>query len=70
MLQNFCELTVANELELTIDNSAFVLEHGQFLYALFSKMGDFISQAARALVEQVLTGKHDCHYLDTEQCSS
>jgi hypothetical protein len=66
MLQNFCELTVANELELAIDNSAFVLEHGQFLYALFVKMGDFISQPARALVEQVLAENHDCHYLDKE----
>ena len=50
----FCELTVANELELAIDSKEFLREHGKNLYDLFVKMQPLLSPAANKTVANVL----------------
>lgn len=50
----FCELTVANELELAIDSSAFLQQHKQSLYALFIEMEPWLSESANKEVQFVL----------------
>ena len=52
--QQFCELTVANELELAIDSNEFLKEHGQGLHNLFIKMKPLLSKAANETVSSVL----------------
>ena len=47
MLNDLCELTAANEIEIAIDNPDFINEHGAGLRALFSKMNPYLSPAAR-----------------------
>ncbi|MEM0910039.1 MAG: DUF6817 domain-containing protein [Pseudomonadota bacterium] len=42
----FCELTVANELELVYSSDSFKFEHGENLYKLFSRMEVFLPNAA------------------------
>lgn len=53
-LREFCELTVANELELANDNESFVNEYGQGLYSLFRAMRPYLSDPANVSVEAVL----------------
>jgi len=53
--QQFCELTVANELELAIDSSEFLKEHGQGLFDLFIKMEPLLSQSANESINSVLS---------------
>ena len=50
----FCELIVANELELAIDNSDFLMEHGQGLLKFFSRMKPLLSKQANDTVKSVL----------------
>lgn len=45
-LNSYCELTVANELEIACENSEFVAEHGEVLRDLFNRMKPFISKCA------------------------
>ena len=45
-LQNFCELTVANELEIAMHNSEFVKKHYSEFSDLFSRMSQYISHPA------------------------
>lgn len=52
--QQFCELTVANELELAIDSNEFLKEHGQGLLNLFIKMKPLLSKPANEAVKRVL----------------
>ena len=52
--QQFCELTVANELELAIDSAEFLKEHGQGLLHLFTKMKPLLSKPANEAVTSVL----------------
>ncbi len=54
MLQYFCELTAANELEIALHNTAFIEQHGACLYDLFQRMTPFLSSAAQQEVERVL----------------
>lgn len=54
--QMFCELTVANELELVYASNEFKQKHGADLYKLFKSMHPFLTEQARqaytdALVE-------------------
>lgn len=55
-LNQFCELTAANELEIANDNQAFINQYGQGLYALFKNMHDHLSSHANLSVETVLGG--------------
>lgn len=52
--QQFCELTVSNELELAIDSIDFIQEHGQGLLNLFLKMKPLLSKPANETVMRVL----------------
>lgn len=51
----FCELTVANELELAMDSTEFLNQHKQSLYQLFSKMEPWLTKPANAAVESILS---------------
>lgn len=53
MLNNFCELTAANEIEIAIDNPAFIKEQGIGLNILFNKMAPYLSVAASNQVADV-----------------
>lgn len=54
MFRDFCELTVANELEIAIDNPGFIQQYGEGLGQLFKKMQPYISQASQIKTEEVL----------------
>lgn len=45
-LRLFCELTVANELEIATDNNEFIEKYGQSLNDLFTRMKPYISAQA------------------------
>lgn len=47
LLRDFCELTVANELELATQSAAFLRKHGE-LRALFQRMQGLVSDACKA----------------------
>ena len=52
--RQFCELTVANELELAIASSEFLQEHGKSLLNLFIKMEPLLSKPANKSINSVL----------------
>jgi len=56
--QQFCELTVANEIELAISSNDFLIEHGQSLFETFIKMEPLLSKPANKSINNVL-GKVD-----------
>jgi Domain of unknown function (DUF6817) len=56
-LSNFCELTVANELEIATDNPEFKNTHGQSLFKLFRKMQPYLSHQANLAIGEVLGEK-------------
>ena len=45
-LHDFCELTVANEIEIAMDNPPFINQYGQSLYSIFKNMSAYISKSA------------------------
>jgi len=45
-LQNFCELTLANELEIAENSETFIKEFGAELWPLFIRMKPYVSSAA------------------------
>jgi hypothetical protein len=45
-LKNFCELTVANELEIAKNSNSFIEEYGTELRSLFMRMKSYLSAAA------------------------
>lgn len=53
MLRNFCELTAANEIEIAVDNSAFLSQHGVELNRLFNQMAQFLSVTAQETTTKV-----------------
>ena len=53
-LHDFCELTVANEIEIAMDNPPFINQYGQSLYSIFRNMSAYISKSACISVERVL----------------
>ena len=55
MLRDFCEITVANELDLALGNPAFARRHAGGLLALFGRMRGLISGAAECAVSEVLS---------------
>ena len=50
----FCELTVANELEIAQGNSEFINSHGDYLMALFSNMQPYLSKLAHSSIQIIL----------------
>jgi hypothetical protein len=53
LLQQLCELTAANEIEIAINNPDFVAQHGSGLLDLFSRMQRFLSPIAQRKVQHV-----------------
>ncbi|NRB41629.1 MAG: hypothetical protein HRU20_24690 [Pseudomonadales bacterium] len=53
-LRDFCELTVANEIEIAMDNPPFIKEHGESLYSTFVTMRQHLSEPANTAVQSVL----------------
>lgn len=51
----FCELTVANELELVYASAAFKKQHGRGLYELFNRMSGYLSDGTKAEYETALS---------------
>ena len=58
-LSNFCELTVANEIEIAMDNPTFINKHGKSLYLTFSNMHPYISESASKAVQLVLGSRNE-----------
>lgn len=54
LLNNLCELTAANEIDIAMQNATFIKQHGNDLYNLFSRMQPFLSVAATRKVNQIL----------------
>jgi len=54
-LRNFCELTVANELEIARDNDEFIQKYYQSLSDLFYRMKPYISDIAKCNIKVILT---------------
>lgn len=54
LLKDFCELTVANELEIAMASSDFVTKHGRGLLKLFTRMAPLLSYGANSAVTRVL----------------
>lgn len=55
----FCELTVANELELVYASKAFKVEHGEGLFGLFESMQGYLSTAAIQAYKLELSPKNN-----------
>jgi hypothetical protein len=53
LLQQLCELSAANETEIAINNSDFVVQHGDELVDLFSRMQGFLSLSAQRKIHHV-----------------
>lgn len=53
-LCHFCELTVANEIEIAQGNSDFINSHGDYLLALFTNMQPYLSKQARSSIQIIL----------------
>lgn len=53
LLQQICELTAANEIEIAINNPDFVVQHGSGLLDLFSRMQGFLSPSAQRKIQHV-----------------
>lgn len=52
-LKDFCELTIANEVQIAMDNEDFVRENSLFFRNLVHRMGDNLSHKARLAAEKI-----------------
>ncbi len=53
-MMEFFELTAANEIEIALDNQAFIDKYGFELYSLLKNMQNYLSSHANLLVDEVL----------------
>ncbi|MBV1921703.1 MAG: hypothetical protein KUG73_13575 [Pseudomonadales bacterium] len=53
MLRDFCELTAANEIEISIDNPKFLDRYGAELNDLFIQMAPYLSDVAQQYVAEI-----------------
>lgn len=53
-VKDFCELTLANELEIAMRSRDFITQHGSGLLKLFTNMAPFLSPSANSAVTRVL----------------
>ena len=53
-VKDFCELTVANELEIAMTSPDFVTQYGSVLLKLFTQMAPLLSPSANRAVTRVL----------------
>jgi len=52
-LNDFCELSVANEIEIATDNEIYLNKYGKFVYSTFLKMYPYISEHAKKAIQSV-----------------
>jgi len=57
LLKSFCELTVANEVEISIGNPGFVQKHGPARHVIYRNMSTLLSEPANAAIEAVFGTK-------------
>ena len=57
LLQQLCELTAANEIEIAINNPDFVDQHGSGLMNLFGRMQRFLSPSATRKIQHVFASQ-------------
>jgi hypothetical protein len=57
-LKQLCELTVANEVEIALQDPNFVRQHRSGLFDLFSRMSAYLSIGAQRKVQQVFGTPH------------
>lgn len=55
LLQQLCELIVANEIEIAMNNPNFMAQHGNELLELFARMQHFLSLCAQRKIQHVFT---------------
>jgi hypothetical protein len=53
-VKDFCELTLANNLEIAMGSRDFITQHGSGLLKLFIDMAPFLSPSANSAVTRVL----------------
>lgn len=53
-ISDFCELTVANELEIANNSYEFIEQYGNELKVLFNEMAPYISKYAKSAIEDIL----------------
>ena len=53
LLKSFCELTVANEIEIAIGNPDFIQKHGAARHTIYNNMAPFLSEPAKAAIDSV-----------------
>lgn len=53
LLNDFCELTVANEIEIAQGNDKFIRKHGPDRYRFYNAMSPYLSVPARQCVDSV-----------------
>jgi hypothetical protein len=63
-LADFCELTLANELELAISSAAFLTKHGPALADLAERMREHVSSAALCACRDVLRAHAPRRHMD------
>lgn len=54
LLRDFCELTVANELEIASHSPEFIALHGDSLFTLFTNISRLLSSGANKAVARIL----------------
>lgn len=57
-INDFCELSVANEIEIATDNEAYIKKYGNLVYTTFLIMYPYISDPAKKAVELVFANNH------------
>jgi hypothetical protein len=58
LIQQLCELIVANETEIAMNNPNFAAQHGERLLELFTRMHHFLSLGAQRKIQHVFTLNH------------
>ena len=53
LLKDFCELTVANEIEIAVGNDKFIGKHGASRYRIYKAMSGYLSNSAINRVEKI-----------------
>ena len=64
-IQDFCELTAANEMELLNSSQEFKAQHGTALSQLFQQLLPFTSRKAQYHLKQHITDTHQPDILET-----
>ena len=53
LFKDFCELSVANEIEIAVGDKEFIQKHGAYLKNIFINMKPFLSNPANSMVQKI-----------------